>query len=82
MLSTNATNFRKNAFNMIEQTVKYNEPLRINTKDGSAVLLSEADYNSLMETLYLTSVPGMKEKITAGMNEPWADAVPEEEVEW
>ena len=51
MTTTNITNFRKNAFNYVEQTIKYNEPLNISTKDGDAVLLSAEDYSGLMETL-------------------------------
>ena len=30
--------------------------------------LSEAEYNSLLETLYLLSVPGMKERLKEGLN--------------
>lgn len=82
MMNTNATNFRKDAFHMIEQTVKHNEPLRINTKAGNAVLLSESDYNSMIETLYLTSIPGMREKLMDGMNEPLKDCLAEDAVEW
>ena len=67
MINTNATNFRKQLFEMLEQTIKYNEPININTKNGNAVLISEEDYNSLMETLYLNSSPGMKEKLSDGM---------------
>ena len=63
MINTNITNFRKDIFGMLEQTVKYNEPINVNTKDGNAVIISEEDYNGLMETLYLSSIPGMKEKI-------------------
>lgn len=61
MINTNITNFRKDIFGMLEQTVKYNEPINVNTKDGNAVIISEEDYNGLMETLYLSSIPGMKE---------------------
>ena len=49
MLNTNITNFRKNIFGMLEQTTKYNEPINISTKDGNAVVISEEDYNGLME---------------------------------
>ena len=70
MINTNATNFRKQLFELIEQTIKYNEPININTKNGNAVLISEEEYNSLIETLYLTSIPGMKEKLQAGTNTP------------
>ena len=62
MTTTNITNFRKNAFNYVEQTIKYNEPLNISTKDGDAVLLSAEDYSGLMEyrsepSPYLPDVP-------------------------
>ena len=62
MINTNVTNFRKQIFELIDQTVKYNEPINISTKSGNAVLISEEDYNNLVETMYLNSIPGMSEK--------------------
>lgn len=82
MTTTNITNFRKNAFNYVEQTIRYNEPLNISTKEGNAVLLSEEDYSGIMETLYLVSMPGMREKIMEGMSAPLEDCVDEAAVEW
>ncbi|NLX93786.1 MAG: type II toxin-antitoxin system Phd/YefM family antitoxin [Clostridiales bacterium] len=82
MLNTNITNFRKNIFGMLEQTIKYNEPININTKDGNAVVISEEDYNGLMETLYLSTIPNLKEKILEGIKTPLSECVPENEVEW
>ena len=82
MLNINITNFRKNIFSMLEQTIKYNEPVTISTKDGNAVVLSEEDYNGLIETLYLSSIPGMKERITEGIHTPTSECIPENEVEW
>ena len=82
MLNTNITNFRKNIFGLLEQTIKYNEPVNISTKDGNAVIISEEDYNGLVETLYLNSIPGMKEKIIEGMNTPLDECISENEVEW
>ena len=66
MIATNITSFRKNVFSLLEQTIKYNEPLRINTKAGNAIVLSEEDYNGMIETIYLMSVPTMKEKLLEG----------------
>ena len=43
MLNTNITNFRKNIFGILEQTIKYNEPVNVSTKEGNAVILSEED---------------------------------------
>jgi PHD/YefM family antitoxin component YafN of YafNO toxin-antitoxin module len=82
MLNTNITNFRKNIFGMLEQTIKYNEPVNISTKDGNAVIISEEDYNGLMETLYLCSIPNMKDRIIEGMKTPISECIPENEVEW
>lgn len=82
MLNTNATNFRKNIFGLLEQTIKYNEPINISTKDGNAVVISEEDYKGLMETLYICSVPGLKERIIDGMKKPVTEFLPEDEVEW
>ena len=63
MTNTNITNFRKNIYEMLETAIEYNEPINISTKKGNAVVLSEEDYNSLMETLYIESVPGLKDEI-------------------
>jgi antitoxin YefM len=82
MLNTNITNFRKNIFTILEQTIKYNEPVNVNTKDGNAVVLSEEDYNGIMETLYLSSIPNLKEDIVEGMKTPVSECVSENEVEW
>ena len=82
MLNTNITTFRKNVFTMLEQTVRYNETLNISTKDGNAIILSEDDYRSLMETVNLLSIPGMRDKLLEGRDAPLADCVPESEVEW
>lgn len=82
MISTTATNFRKNVFGMLEQTIKYNEPVTINTKNGNAILMSEEEYNGMMETLYLMSIPGMEEKIVEGLNTPIEECIKGDEVIW
>lgn len=82
MKNTNITNFRKNIFTILEQTIKYNEPVNISTKDGNAVIISEEDYRELMETLSLSSIPTMKEKIIEGLNTPLEECLSEDEVGW
>ncbi|CAB1247832.1 Antitoxin [Ruminococcaceae bacterium BL-6] len=82
MFNINITNFRKNIFGILEQTIKFNEPVNISTKAGNAVILSEEDYNGLMETLYLSSTPQMKETIMEGMKTPISECIPENEVKW
>lgn len=82
MTNVNITNFRKNIFRFLEQTIKYNEPINISTKDGNAVILSEEDYNGLIETLYICSVPGLKDRLVERMKKPLSECVPEDEINW
>ena len=82
MTNINITSFRKDIYQMLENTIKYNEPINISTKNGNAIVLSEEDYNSLIETVYITSVPELKDKILKGAKESLKDSVNEEEVEW
>ncbi len=82
MLSTNVTALRKNLFAILEQTVKFNQQVNVTTKDGNAVIMSQDDYNSLMETLYLSSIPAMKEKIIEGLKTPIEECIPEDNAPW
>ena len=61
---------RSNLYNLIDQTSESHEPVIISGKRNNAVLVSEEDWNSIQETLYLTSIPGMRESIRDGMKEP------------
>lgn len=82
MTNVNITNFRKDIYELLEQTIKFNEPINISTKNGNAIVLSEEDYRGLMETVYLLNIPNMKEKLLEGKNTPIEDCLTEEEVEW
>lgn len=82
MTVTTITNFRKNVYSMVENTVRFNEPVNITTRDGNAVMISEEEYLGLIETLYLSSVPGMKEKLLDGLDTPLSETISEEEVGW
>ncbi len=73
MTNTNITAFRKNVFAFVDQAVTYGDVVNISTKNGNAVILSEADYNGLLETLRLCSIPGMEQSIKAGSAEPLGD---------
>ena len=49
MRNINITNFRQNIFDYINQAIEYNDIININTKNGNAVVMSEEEYNGLME---------------------------------
>ncbi len=82
MTTINVTNFRKDIYELLEQTIKYNNPINISTKNGNAIVLSEEDYYSLIETLYIESIPGLKEKIIEGGKTPLDECLREDEVGW
>ncbi len=82
MLHVNVTNFRKDIFGLLEKTIKFNEPVNIATKNGNAIVISEDDYNDLIETLFLSSIPNMKEKIIEGLQTPIDECLPENKVQW
>ena len=76
MTNTNITAFRKNVFGYVDQAVTYGDVINVSTKNGNAVIISEADYNSMLETLHLCSIPGMVDSIKAAEQEPLEDCVP------
>jgi prevent-host-death family protein len=82
MTATTVSKFRKNMASYFEQAVRFKEPVIITANDGNAVVLSEEDYNSMAETLYLSSIPGLKKKILDASIEPISECVPLDEVEW
>lgn len=82
MLNINVSDFRKNVFGILERAVKYNEPVRVNTKEGNAIILSEEAYNGLMETLYLSANPPVRHEIIQGLATPLDQCLPETEAAW
>lgn len=70
MIIINAAKARKKLYSIIEQVNNSHNPIHITSKKGSAVLISEDDWNAIKETLYLNSIPGMSESIKEGLSEP------------
>jgi len=65
-----ASDARSNLYRLIDETNDSHEPVIISGKRHNAVLIAEEDWKSIQETLFLTSIPGMKESIVDGMKEP------------
>lgn len=70
MQTLTASEARANLYRLIDQTSESHQPIVISGKRGNAVLLSSEDWDAIQETLYLLSVPGMRESIKQGMEEP------------
>jgi antitoxin YefM len=70
MSSINITNARKNLYKIVKDLNDSHEPIHITGKSGAAVLIAEDDWKAIEETLYITSIPGIRESIIKGMSEP------------
>ena len=77
MAILNASDARANLYRLIDQTNESHEPIIISGKRNNAVLVSEDDWKSIQETLFLTSIPGVRESILSAMNEPLDESAKE-----
>ena len=80
MNAINITNARKELYKLVDQVIDSHEPVYISAKNGSAVIISEDDWKNIEETLFLTSIPGIRESIINGMKTPIDEC--SEEIEW
>ncbi len=76
MLSVfNATEARANLYRLIDEATDSHRPVLITGKRSNAVLLSEQDWNAINETLYLVSIPGMRDSIREGLQTSLEDCI-------
>jgi len=67
MSTLNATEARSKLYALIDEAQETHKPILITGKRGNAVLLAEEDWKAISETLYLVSIPGMRESIRKGL---------------
>ena len=80
MTTVTATNARSKLYSLIDEANESHEPIQITGKRGNAVLISEDDWRSIQETMYLQSIPGMVESIRKAREEGIENA--SEELDW
>ncbi len=77
MTTLNVTEARSKLYTLMDDAERSHQPIFITGKRNNAVLVSEGDWNDINETLYLLSIPGMRESIREGMEESAADCATE-----
>jgi antitoxin YefM len=70
MTTLKATDARAKLYRLIDEAAESHEPIFITGKRANAVLVSEDDWRAVQETLYLLSIPGMRESIREGLATP------------
>ena len=80
MKTITATKARENLYRLVDEVAVTSEPVQITGRRANAVLVSEADWRALQETIYLMSTPGMAESIREGIDTSLDECV--EELDW
>ncbi|MBW2119221.1 MAG: type II toxin-antitoxin system Phd/YefM family antitoxin [Deltaproteobacteria bacterium] len=80
MSTLTATEARKRLYTLVDDVAESHDPIQIIGKRNSAVLVSEEDWRAIQETLYLSSIPKMRESIRKGLKTPVEEC--EEELDW
>ena len=74
MRTISVTKARSTLFQLVNEAANSHEPVQITGKKANVVLIAEEDWRSIQETMYLLSVPGMRESIVEGLQTPIAEA--------
>jgi antitoxin YefM len=80
MTTLSATEARRCLYSLVDDVAESHDPIQIVGKRNSAVLVSEEDWRAIQETLYLTSIPGLRESIQEGIKSSIEEC--HEELEW
>lgn len=80
MPTITASEARSNLYRLIDEAAINHQPVVITGKRHSAVLVSAEDWASIQETMYLLSIPGMRESIREGLAEPISEG--SKELDW
>jgi PHD/YefM family antitoxin component YafN of YafNO toxin-antitoxin module len=70
MTSLTASVARASLYQLLDQTAETHMPVQILGKRHNAVLVCDEDWRAIQETLYLVSIPGMRESIRKGLKTP------------
>jgi prevent-host-death family protein len=80
MTSVTATDARSQLYRLLDEVAQSHEPVLITGKRANAVLIAEEDWRAIQETMFLLSIPGLRESIVEGLQTPLDDCAAE--VEW
>ena len=73
MVNMNISNVRKELYKLASSCIKYNDVINISTKDGNVIMISEDEYNSLIESLYLAGIKNVYEDIEEAVKTPTSE---------
>lgn len=82
MKTLNSAQARKDISKIQKEIIQNHEPIVIIGEAGNTVMVSEEDWNAIQETLFLLSIPEMRDSVTKGMKQPLEECIDVEELGW
>lgn len=73
---------RDKLYRLIDEVAEHHKPVMISGKRNNAVIIAQEDWDAIQETLYLVSIPGMKDSIQQAAAEPVEECVALEDLDW
>jgi antitoxin YefM len=70
MTTLTASEARARLYKLLDETASSHQPIQITGKRNNAVIIGEDDWRAIQETLYLLSIPKMRESIRKGLKTP------------
>lgn len=78
----NITNLRKDLYKICESIIKDGLVANVSTKSGNIIMISKDEYDSILETLYLSANPEVKKSLLEGKDIPEEECINEKDVKW
>lgn len=70
-----ATKAHEDFSRILDYVITQGDSISIATDDGAAVLVNQDEWNGMLETIYLQSIPGMNESIMEGKATPISECL-------
>lgn len=70
MITLTTTEARAKLYRLLDEVASSHQPIQITGKRANAVLVIEEDRRAIQQTLYLLSIPGMRESIRQELETP------------
>tara|TARA_B100000989_G_C19525704_1_gene466756 strand:- start:2540 stop:2782 length:243 start_codon:yes stop_codon:yes gene_type:complete len=80
MKAISTTKARENLFQLVKEVAINHEPIQVHGKQGAVVMVAQEDWESIEETLFIDSIPGLGDSIIEGLQTPESDCF--DKIEW
>lgn len=80
--SCTSSQARETLYRLMDDISDSHQPFLITGRRNNVVMISEEDFRAMEETLYLLSVPGLRESLLKASKESLDDCLDSKDVQW